>query len=167
LAAALLVPIARADPITLTMSGSFADGGTFSGSINYDPDTLSATTWSVHVAGGNTSQFPAFTYNTANSIFGTGGVIDDHRILQLNDNNNNRYFDVAFNPDMTDAGGSTNVYVSAGNSVELTISPFNTRNITAGTATGTPVPEPTSLALLGLSACLLVRRRRVVSATNN
>jgi hypothetical protein len=133
------------------MTATFADGGTLNGSFVFDADTVVATDWSLSVAGGNTATFAPFTYTPLDSVYGTGGIVDGHTILEFTTLDSTRFLFFPFNPDLTDAGGSTNVYISPGNASELVIPSGLSRDISSGTAEGTVVlPEPGTLALLSI-----------------
>ena len=167
LAAVLLVPVsAQAVPIQWTISGAtFDDGGALSGSFIYDADTLTASNWNLTVTGGDTSTFPSVTYTPSNSDFGFGGTIAGHPIHEFI-MPAQRFLALPFDPNLSNAGGPADIFVSPGNSMELSLSPFEVRNIVEGAANGVPletVPTPGSLALLGTGMLGLVgylRRRR-------
>jgi hypothetical protein len=68
-----------------------------------------------------------------------------------------RFLAMAFDPNLTDAGGTSSIFLSPGNSAEFTFDPSSgEREFTAGTATGVAlatVPEPATLAggILGVA----------------
>ena len=168
LAAILLVPgPVQAVPVLWTLSGgTFEDGGTLSGFFIFDVDTSIASDWSLAVTGGNTANFPPVTYTPSNSDFGLDGTIGGHQIYQL-DISNDRFLFLPFDPDLSNAGGQTGIFVSPGNAGELRFaaSISFSRDITAGTANGVPVsvPMPGSVVLLGTGLLGFIgffRRRR-------
>jgi len=148
-----------------TMNGTFADGGTLNGSFTFDANTHTATNWNLSVAGGNTATFPPFTYDPLDTVFQSGGTVGGHFILQFRTPAFDRFVFFAFNPDLTNAGGTTNVFVSPGNSSELVIAGTvgTSRDFTSGSATGTAeTPEPATLALVSLGFLATgLRLRRV------
>lgn len=155
LAAILLVPEpVQAVPVLWTLSGgTFEDGGALSGFFIFDVDTQIASDWSLAVSGGNTANFPPVTYTPSNSDFGLGGTIAGHQIYEF-DIGNDRFLFFPFDPDLSNAGGLTGIFVSPGNAGELRFVGATSffRDITAGTANGVPVnivPMPGSLVLLG------------------
>lgn len=59
---------AFANPITWTLTATFADGGTASGTFTYDYDTNTFSNWNVSAAGGNTTVFPPFDFTPTSSV---------------------------------------------------------------------------------------------------
>src|SRR5258708_7257972 len=57
-------------------SGTFSDGGTLTGTFIYNSDTGGMRTWNLSTSGGDTANFPVFTYTPGNSSFSPiGGAL--------------------------------------------------------------------------------------------
>jgi hypothetical protein len=147
MSALLLVPKAAnaQSEVRWTVSGTFADGGSFSGFFNLDAVNRTSSDWSISVTGGSTAALPPFTYTPANSTIRTNATINGHRIYSFRATSPSlRFLSLPFDPDLTNAGGVSSIYVSPGNSTEFTFDPsFASRLITGGTATG--VLDPATL----------------------
>ena len=71
---------ASAGPVTWTiLSGNFTDGGTFSGSFQYDETTQSVGAYSIQTIGGSTAGFPDLLYSSTTKtvdpyVNGFGGL---------------------------------------------------------------------------------------------
>ena len=166
---------AFAVPVTWAVNGTFADGGTISGSLTYDADTNIMSAWNLAVAGGDTGTFPSFVYSDSinNSFLDFAGTDDKFIFCSTVDCNNNvqrRDLRLAFGAPLTDAGGMATLLAGPVlPSPEWGLECFNcgpVRYIVSGSATtggATAVPEPGTVALfgLGLVAFGLMRRRRV------
>lgn len=153
-----LLPL-QAAPVTWYLSGgTFADGGTFGGSFSYDATALTSSGFLISVTGGG---FSALTYDSsAGAVFGFGGVAFGHRLLSFRAGS--RTLNIGFNPELTNAGGTSSIFLSGGNSVEFTQT-LSYRNITGGTVSSTaPVetPEPATwtLVLCSIASVAGVRR---------
>ena len=169
MSALLLVPeTAKAQSeVRWTVSGTFDDGGLFSGFFNLDAANFPSGDWSLSVTGGSTPALPPFTYTPANSIFRRSGAVGNHPLYNFN--SSPRFLGLAFDPNLTNAGGVSSIFVSPRSVSEFTVGPSSAdRDITGGTALGVPlaaaVPEPGTLALAGMGLLPLVgmvlRRRR-------
>src|SRR5271167_3686441 len=99
-----------AAPVTWTLTGvTFSDGGTATGTFTWNADTQTIGAYSITVTGGNTTTFPTFTYDNADSSLQFLGTFLFTGPLNPAINpasNGNREFRV--NPDLslTDGGGS-------------------------------------------------------------
>ena len=79
--ALLGVGVSLADPLTWTLHNvTFTDGGVATGSFVFDSSTNTLVSYSISVSGGDTTTFPAFTYQngTAHNLGGSAfaGLID-------------------------------------------------------------------------------------------
>jgi hypothetical protein len=71
--ALLGVGVSLADPLTWTLHNvTFTDGGVATGSFVFDSSTNTLVSYSISVSGGDTTTFPAFTYQngTAHNLGG-------------------------------------------------------------------------------------------------
>ena len=143
-------------PVTWQLAGvTFSDGGTATGTITWDAQLNSLTSWNITVSLGNTALFPALTYDPADSaIFAANSFVvqEDGSTRQI------RLFPLN---GLTDAGGTTPLDIP--NNFSLDAECFNCapfRTIVAGTLTTTPEPTPTAFLVLTVSATALFRFRR-------
>ena len=132
---------AFAFPVTWTLNGAtFSDGGTASGYVVYDADTLLVSDWSIDVAGGNTATFPPLTYTPANSS-GDFNAFDGISI-EVTDGSQ-RGVRLPATPTYSDAGGTVDIDLANLYQGEcFNCSPY--RSFTAGTLTGFAQPVFTS-----------------------
>jgi uncharacterized protein (TIGR03437 family) len=123
-----LVPALPAANVTWDVTGTFTDGGTIIGSFTVDADTQTISTWSVGVAGGDTTDFPQITYTPSNSFFSYFATQDTY---QFTVNASNRDFRIGpFNTPLTDAGGAVTTVANVFGNVEcINCAPY--RNFTA------------------------------------
>jgi len=56
--------VAAAAPVTWYVNGAFEDGGTLFCSFPFNAATEVVASWNIHVAGGNTVDFPNLIYAT-------------------------------------------------------------------------------------------------------
>ena len=137
---------AYAFPVTWTLSGvTFSDGGTATGTLVYDADTNSLSSWSVSVAGGNTGLFPPITYDpsTANGVYDTGNPTTIGFLLLIN--SSTRALRLPGVSTLSDAGGTVAINLASGFQGEcFNCSPY--RGFTAGNLVGTAAPNITSAA---------------------
>jgi hypothetical protein len=158
---------------------TFDDGGTASGTFEYDADTNTYSNFNISVAGGDTTFFPPFTYSPATSFLLDDPASDASRfsavtnetvIVPIFDGSSFRIdrlrsFFISFDQPLTNAGGTINVLNAAGglgggefSSFPTNLPRFGRRSIEEGTVSAVvaPVPEPNSvvglagLAMLGL-----------------
>lgn len=148
---------ANAIPVTWTVTGSFDDGGTFSGSFTYDADTDAMSAWNLSVAGGTV--FAAFTYSSSIADSFIDFPHTDDRFIfcsTVNCLGERRDLRLALAAPLTDAGGL--IALLAGPAaphpdygLECSNCGF-VRNITSGSAqAGVSVPEPATLTLFGIA----------------
>ena len=137
---------AWAFPVTWTLSGAtFSDGGTATGTLVYDADTNSLSSWSVSVAGGNTGLFPPITYDPSagNGVYDTGNPTTIGFLLQIN--SSTRALRLPGVSTLSDAGGTVAINLASGFQGEcFNCSPY--RAFTAGNLVGTAAPNITSAA---------------------
>jgi hypothetical protein len=151
------------ETITFT-DGTFADGGTFSGSETVNPATDTTATWDITTTSGTTRS--GFEYTNANSMSESGAIFDaavggNQDVLTLS----------FIGPELGPGTLSGEEYST--NSPFAT-SPMNdARDITGGDYTVsfavTGSPEPASWALMilgiGMTGAQFRRRRLAISAT--
>lgn len=133
---------AFAFPVTWTLSGvTFSDGGTASGSFQYDADTQSVSAWSISVAGGDTGTFPPLTYDSSNSSASDGN--DQVLGLIVSLASSAREVRLPAVSPLTDAGGTIAVnFASPAQGECFNCSPFRVFN--AGSLVGTAASAITS-----------------------
>jgi hypothetical protein len=113
---------------------SFVDGGTASGSFEYNTLANTISNWSISVTGGNTA-FPAFTYTPSNSTVSSN---PDGKGVTFRMNSSQRQFRISTLLPKTNAGGTLTLNIAgspSGNTECFNCSPF--RSITSGSITGT------------------------------
>ena len=147
----------------------FSDGGTATGSFVYDTSTDTVVSYSITVSGGDTSTFPAWTYqkgtnhNTGADVFISNGTIEFETDLVYG--GHLRLLDL---PVVVQSQTSGTVSLSLSNEYGAecyNCAPY--RTFTSGTVTSTPtspspVPAPPALILTctGLGAAALYELKR-------
>ncbi len=168
-AAFLSVPmVAYAIPVTWTLSGvTFNDGGTASGSFDFDASLNDETAYSnVSITTTTVGAFPG-----SSTYYGAGFNPNESRMFDPL-NNDGHALSLRFDSALTSFGG-TSVLTKAGGfaSTELFFDDdynISTRYVTAGSVTTLPlvtaVPEPETYALMlaGLAAVGFAAKRRQV-----
>ena len=162
-----LSTLAAASPVTWTLSNlTFGHGGTASGSFVYDATTntfssIDVTTTDGSVRSGETYSFPSTVGNASAADF-----IDIDLPVGVG---TTMRLDMYLNTSMTDAGGTLNVLsaqeftcISAGCSFSTGTEPGLDLRLGAGEITLLTVPEPASLALVGIGLAAAARFRRRV-----
>lgn len=160
--AAFSVSVANAAPINWTLQGAlFGDGGAASGWFSVESTTGNVLSWDITTTAGLTLQ--GFHYDTlSSSLFGQNywGENPNSFLLARIDPFAIPYMNLSFDNSWT-APGTINIDTSvllAGSWECNNCSPA--RYFTAGAATSESVPEPASLALLGLGLAGLAAARR-------
>ncbi|MGH9487004.1 MAG: PEP-CTERM sorting domain-containing protein [Terriglobales bacterium] len=157
IAAALLPARARAGALTWQLNGvTFADGGTATGSFSYDAASNSMTAWSISTSGGDTADFPAFTFNPSNSFFLFEGyptaapwsyVFSTDQVYSAY-SDENLFFSINPAAQLTDAGGDISILTNNDPfSIEF-YDCYPSRFMTAGTVSALATPEPATWLLL-------------------
>jgi hypothetical protein len=166
LLAASAISIASADVVYDLQNITFSDNATATGTLTVGLyGDLSS--FNVSVSGGDTSSFPAFTYNPATSSqityedYSTGNWI-----YALDQNGSNRELRLALNSRLSSTGGTYAIAFTEPLAAECyNCSPYRLFNA-GGELISAPsaVPEPGSLAILGtgLIGLGLLRRRKDV-----
>ena len=142
----LLPGLVHAVPLNWTLQNAvFDDGTSASGSFFFDADTSTYSNFNIVV---QTGLLTAFTYDNSNSFI-LGSV---STTVQFLDFTNSRYIRFIFVAPLTNAGGT--------HALQLHSPPTNgslecdnctiTRLFISGSVTASTIPEPTTLALLGL-----------------
>jgi len=179
-AAAMMATPALAVPVQWTINGTFADGGTISGTYVYDNDVPGGLYSAVNVT--TTAGTPVPTLATgASYISQASGASNGFEFRTAGGNaNGERTLLISINGNMGNTAAVIPLRV-AGNSVEGLCTNGNCtgaygspRNLTSGTITGvvvgpTPVPTLTEWAMIGLTgmlaaagAAMAMRRRGMI-----
>lgn len=164
LAAALLlfVPAATAVPVTWTLdSVSFNDGGTASGWFIADADAPAVTSFEISVAGGNTANFPEFTYTSAS--VGQSAAFNPFIVIFHSGDSSQfgveRQLRLAFVTALTNAGGTVLLDVTSPAMSECyNCSPY--RAVTGAVTSVEAVPEPATMLLILIPLAIGSVRRR-------
>jgi hypothetical protein len=160
--------LASASPLTENLqNATFYDGGVATGFFIFETASSSITDWSISVSGGNTGTFPALIYTPANSVAsaGAGDLGFPLTGFSFGLNDFSRYLALLLESSLPLGGGADPFHIwpngEAGHSYGfecLNCTPF--RNLATGSVVGAAVPEPGSVALVGLGLAAFALRRR-------
>ena len=140
----------QAAVVTWTVNGTFVDGGTMTGTFDYDADSnmysnisITTTNYAPACCG---AQFGG-TYTTP---FTFGSLDESHFFAETNASVGGNFLilQLDFLSDLTNAGGVVNIDVNSNNSIEIVTSFEAIRNLMPG-ATVSAVPIPAAVWLFG------------------
>lgn len=139
----LAAGVALSAPLTWTVTGSFDDGGSLSGSFTYDADTGSISNFNLTTTSGST--LSGYNYTPSDSLgyySATELPVCTANCFEFSRNDNLLYLLLEFPTALTDAGGTVNFVIGGTNpnsSYECT-NCGTFRALTSGSATA-PVPQ--------------------------
>lgn len=147
---------ASASSLVWSVTGTFADGGSLAGWFTFDTAATNDTAldYSLSVAGGDTSIFPAWTFTKDNSFSGGGFSLAE---FVVNDNADHGELLAYFSSNLNAVSVGSNAIVMG---AEFSVSGAQNRTLSSGSATGELVPEPGTLFMSAGLASLMARRRR-------
>ncbi len=145
---------------------TFNDGGTATGSFNYDADTNTYGAFSISTQGG--SFLSPFTYNDSNSVTRTN-LASTPSVIYV-DKPFSRYINLAFQNNLTNAGGT--VALKTGDpslngldSAWECANCANLRFVTQGSVTTRSVPVPGAIfGVIVAGGALMARQRKNIKA---
>ena len=165
LASASAIPAQAAEVVWSLQGATFTDGGVATGSFTFNADNNIVSAFSLSVSGGNTTDFPAFTWNssTADAIY--VGIFDG-----LNFRSTDSLRQLRLDPvgSLTNAGGTVALDLTSlfgGDCYNC--SPFRAFSSGSLVASAAAVPEPATwgMMLAGFAAVgWSMRRRRSATA---
>jgi hypothetical protein len=153
IAASLFVvtSLAHGKVITWALNGTFDDGGTVTGSYNWDADTLKLGAYEFKVSGGTTPILStAFSYRPDNTI--VSSVTSDGGVNVNTPSGTIRQF--FFNPLLTLTDDAIPSPIKDGQESQIGF----VRHLVSGTLS--PVPEPSSVGFIGVGIGLFMFLRK-------
>lgn len=176
----LYITVASAAVLSLSMSAgsasaanlnwtlnnvAFSDGGTATGSFNYDADTSTYGAFSINVQGG--SILTPFTYDNSTSFIDSGIFTDND--VRFTKNDYSRFFELEFFDSLTNAGGTVPL-VRLFKSDSGGLGSFECKSDTCtsfrdltGTVTARPIPVPGAVfGIIVAGGALIAKQRKQV-----
>jgi len=157
--------LANATPVTWTLNDvAFADLGTATGSFVFDADTNIVNSWSISVAGGDSTTFPAFTYEpVGNQFAGAFSGPPDGQYFSFNDPptlGSNRLIRIDPSELLTNSGGTVDLVLTDTNFAVECFDCSPSRAIISGSISAVPLPAAFPLFAAGLIALVGIARGR-------
>ena len=165
LASASAIPAQAAEVVWSLQGVSFTDGGIASGTFTFNADTNTISAFSLSVSGGNTTDFPAFTWDSS-----TADAVYVPIFTGLNFRSTSSLRQLRLDPvgSLTNAGGTVALDLSSifgGECYNCT--PYRAFSSGSLVASAAAVPEPATwgMMLAGFGAVgWSMRRRRSAAA---
>ena len=149
----LLVPTVYASPVTWTVDAGFSDGGTLTGSFDYDADTSTYSSVVLITTGGDTTYFGG-TYNP--SLLSNGGGLHTAASSCGAGAPEGCTLDLSYQEFLTNAGGTVGFIIG----IEANSFFDQERSISSGNLTAVPIPAAVWLFGSALAGLGWMRRRQ-------